>query len=498
MSNRIHQRDATALPTPTLPVHGEGENASPASVEHPSPACGGGWEGEQRTNHRSSTAKRRRIVILGAAGRDFHNFNVVYRQDPAVEVVAFTAAQITGIAGRRYPPELGGPLYPDGIPILDETGLDALIRREAIRQAVFAYSDVPHLHVMHLASRVLAAGADFALLGPESTQLRARVPVIAVSAVRTGCGKSQTSRYLAGLLREKGLRVGVVRHPMPYGNLGDEAVQRFANASDLDAARCTLEEREEYEPHLAIGNTVYAGVDYGRILELAQEENDLILWEGGNNDFPFFRPDWHIVLVDPLRAGHEETFHPGEATLRMADTVVIGKTDSAAAADVARVEASVRRLNPGADLLRAASPARLDDPAAVAGKRVAVVEDGPTVTHGGMAFGAGWLAARRAGAEIVDARPWAAPEIAAAYARYPQLGSVLPALGYSGAQLRDLRATLDAMPVDAIVSASPIDLSRLLAPGKPVIRARYEYAEVDSPGLAGRLEIFLKAHPCAS
>ncbi len=441
---------------------------------------------------------RRRIVILGAAGRDFHNFNVVYRQDPDVRVVAFTAAQIAGIAGRRYPPELAGPLYPEGLPILDEAELDALIRREAVHQVVFAYSDVPHPHVMHLASRVLAAGADFVLLGPESTQLRARVPVIAVSAVRTGCGKSQTSRYLAGLLREKGLRVGVVRHPMPYGKLEDEAVQRFAHAADLDAARCTLEEREEYEPHLAIGHTVYAGVDYGRILEMAEAENDLLLWEGGNNDFPFFAPDWHIVLVDPLRPGHEDSFHPGEATLRMADTVVIGKTDSAAADDVARVEAAVRRLNPGADLLRAASPARLDDAAAVAGKRVAVVEDGPTVTHGGMAFGAGWLAARRAGAEIVDPRPWAAPEIAAAYARYPQLGAVLPALGYSEAQLRDLRATLAAMPVDAIVSASPIDLKRLLAPGKPVVRARYEYAEAERPGLAGRLDDFLKAHPCGS
>jgi predicted GTPase len=440
----------------------------------------------------------RRIVILGAAGRDFHNFNVVYRHDARARVVAFTATQIIGIAGRRYPPELAGARYPDGIPILDEAELDGLIRREAIDQVVFAYSDVSHVHVMHLASRVLAAGADFALLGPKATQLRARVPVIAVSAVRTGCGKSQTSRYLAGLLREKGLRVGVVRHPMPYGNLKDQAVQRFTRAGELDAARCTVEEREEYEPHLAIGHTVYAGVDYGRILELAQAENNLILWEGGNNDFPFYRPDWHIVLVDPLRPGHEDAYHPGEAVLRMADTVIVVKTDSAEAADVARVEASARRLNPGADILRAASPARLDDPAALAGKRVAVVEDGPTVTHGGMAFGAGWLAARRAGAEIVDPRPWAAPEIAAAYARHTQLGAVLPALGYSEAQLRDLRATLDSMPVEAIVSASPIDLARLVAPGKPVVRARYEFAETESPGLAGRLDAFLKAHPRAS
>ena len=440
----------------------------------------------------------RRIVILGAAGRDFHNFNVVYRGDAATTVVAFTAAQISGIAGRRYPPELAGPLYPEGIPILDEAELEGLIRGEAIDQVVFAYSDVSHEHVMHLASRVLAAGADFALLGPKSTQLRAKVPVIAVSAVRTGCGKSQTSRYLARLLKQRGLRVAVVRHPMPYGNLKEQAVQRFSRGEELDAAHCTVEEREEYEPHLAIGHSVYAGVDYGRILALAEAENDLILWEGGNNDFPFFRPDWHIVLVDPLRPGHEAAYHPGEATLRMADTVVIVKTDSAAAAAVEQVIANVRRLNPSAEIIRAASPARLDDPAAVSGKRVVVVEDGPTVTHGGMPYGAGWLAARRAGALIVDPRPWAAPEIAAAYARYPHLAEVLPALGYSEAQLDDLCATLDAVPADLVVSASPIDLCQLVTPNKPVVRARYEYAEAESPGLAGCLDAFLKRLPCAS
>jgi len=443
-------------------------------------------------------AARRRIAILGAAGRDFHNFNVVYRNDAATQVVAFTAAQIAGIAGRRYPPELAGPLYPEGIPILDEAELEGLIRREAVDQVIFAYSDVTHEHVMHLASRVLAAGADFALLGPKATQLRAQVPVIAITAVRTGCGKSQTSRYLARLLKERGLRVGVVRHPMPYGNLEEQAVQCFTRAGELDAAHCTVEEREEYEPHLAIGHTLYAGVDYGRILELAEAENDLILWEGGNNDFPFFRPDWHIVLVDPLRPGHETTYHPGEATLRMADTVVIVKTDSAQAAAVEQVMANVRRLNPSAEIIRAASPASLDDPAAVTGRRVVVVEDGPSVTHGGMSFGAGWLAARRAGAEIVDPRPWAAPEIAAAYARYPHLAEVLPALGYSGAQLDDLVATLNAVPADVVVSASPIDLCQLITPNKPVVRARYEYAEVESPGLAGRLDAFLKRLQCAS
>ena len=437
-------------------------------------------------------ADRRRIVLLGAAGRDFHNFNVVYRDDPSVQVVAFTAAQISGIAGRSYPPELAGPFHPEGIPIVDEAELEGLVRGLAVDQVVFAYSDVSHEHVMHLASRALAAGADFALLGPQATQLRARLPVIAVTAVRTGCGKSQTSRYLARLLRQRGLRAGLVRHPMPYGKLAEQAVQRFTRAEDLAAARCTLEEREEYEPHLAIGHTVYAGVDYARILELAEAENDLILWDGGNNDFPFYRPDWHICLADPLRPGHEAAYHPGEATLRMADTVVIVKTDSAPAAGVDQVIASVRRLNPAAEILRAASPARLDDPGLAAGKRVVVVEDGPTVTHGGMPFGAGWLAAKAAGAEIVAPRPWAAGEIAAAYARYPHLADVLPALGYSPAQLEDLRATLDAVPADLVISASPIDLGRLVAPGKPVARVRYEYAEAESPGLAGRLDAFVE------
>lgn len=440
----------------------------------------------------------RRIVILGAAGRDFHDFNVVYRDDAAVEVVAFTAAQISGIAGRRYPPELAGPLYPQGIPIVDEAELEALIRREAVDQVVFAYSDVSHEYVMHLASRALAAGADFTLLGPRSTQLVARVPVIAVTAVRTGCGKSQTARYLARLMKDRGLRMGVIRHPMPYGNLKEEAVQRFSRAEDLAAAHCTLEEREEYEPHLALGHTVYAGVDYARILDLAQAENDLILWEGGNNDFPFIRPDWHICLVDPLRPGHESSYHPGEATLRMADTVVIVKTDSAPAADVERVEANARRLNPTADLLRATSPARLDDPETVRDRRVLVVEDGPPVTHGGMAHGAGWLAAKQAGAEIIDPRPWAAPLIAAAFERYPHLNDVLPALGYSQAQLDDLAATLNAVPADVVVSATPMDLGRLITANKPVVRARYDYAETESPGLAGRLDAFLEKAICAS
>ena len=433
------------------------------------------------------------MLILGAAGRDFHNFNVVYRDDPAVEVVAFTAAQIEGIAGRRYPAALAGPFYPDGIAIADEAELEALCRDLAVDQAVFAYSDVPHAHVLHVASRVMAAGADFVLLGPRRTMLPSRLPVIAVSAVRTGCGKSQTARYLSRLLRGRGLRVAVIRHPMPYGDLERAAVQRFASRADLDEAHCTVEEREEYEPHLAAGNTVFAGVDYRRVLDAAEAEADIILWDGGNNDFPFVRPDLHVVLADPLRPGHETSHHPGEAVLRMADVVVIAKTDAAAAADVQRVADACRRINPRAPVLRAASPIRLDDAQAVRGRRVLVVEDGPSTTHGGMPYGAGYVAAVRAGAErIVDPRPYAAPQIAAAYARYPHLGPVLPALGYSPAQVDALRATIAAVPADVVVSGTPIDLAALIRPDKPVIRARYEYAEAETPGLAGEIEKFLE------
>ncbi|WP_153111182.1 cyclic 2,3-diphosphoglycerate synthase [Propionivibrio limicola] len=435
---------------------------------------------------------RRRIVILGAAGRDFHNFNVAFRNDAAIEVVAFTAAQISGIANRRYPAELAGAFYPNGINIVDEAGLEMLLREHAVDEVIFAYSDVPHEYVMHLASRALAAGADFSLLGPRSTQLPARVPVIAITAVRTGCGKSQTSRYLARLLKERGLHVGVVRHPMPYGDLARQAAQRFTCLADLAAAQCTVEEREEYEPHLAIGHTVYAGVDYARILRLAEAENDLLLWDGGNNDFSFFRPDWNICLVDPMRVGHESGYHPGEAVVRMADTVLIAKTDTAAPTAVAQLAANIRHLNPAAEIIRTASPARLDEPAAVAGKRVVVVEDGPTVTHGGMPSGAGWLAAKAAGAVIVDPRPWAVGVLAAAYERYPHLADVVPALGYSDEQLNDLHATLDAIPADAIVSASPSDLGRLMALEKPMLRVRYDYAEAETPGLAGRLNAFLE------
>jgi len=433
-----------------------------------------------------------RVVIVGAAGRDFHNFNVVYRDDAAFEVVAFTAAQIPDIAGRRYPPALAGPRYPAGIPIVPETELEEACRSRGVGLVVFAYSDVPHAHVMHVASRALAVGADFALLGPDRTMLRASVPVIAVSAVRTGCGKSQTARWIARRLRERGLRVAVIRHPMPYGDLARQAVQRFADRADLAAGRCTIEEREEYEPHLAAGNVVYAGVDYARIVAAAQAEADVIVWDGGNNDFPFVRPDLHIVLADPLRPGDETGHHPGEAVLRMADVIVIAKTNAAAAADVARVADAARRANPRASVVRAASPIRLDDPTAVRGKRVVVVEDGPSTTHGGMPYGAGYVAAIEGGAaEVVHPRAYAAPAIAALYSDYPHLGPVLPAMGYSPEQLAALARSIDAVPADVVVSGTPVDLAALVHLAKPVVRARYEFAEVETPGLGGEIDRFL-------
>lgn len=436
--------------------------------------------------------KLTRVLIVGAAGRDFHDFNVVFRDDARFEVVAFTAAQIPGIAGRRYPPALAGPRYPAGIPIVPEAELEAVCRRHGVGLVVFAYSDVAHAYVMHIASRALAAGADFTLPGPRRTMLAAAVPVIAVSAVRTGCGKSQTARWIARRLRERGLRVAVIRHPMPYGDLERQAVQRFADRGDLAAAECTIEEREEYEPHLAAGNIVYAGVDYARIVAAAQAESDVIVWDGGNNDFPFVRPDLHVVLVDPLRAGDETSHHPGEAVLRMADVVLVAKTNVAAAAEVERVTAAARRVNPDAQVLRGASPVRLDDPAAVRGKRVVVVEDGPSTTHGGMPWGAGYVAAREGGAaEIVDPRAYADPGIAALYAQYPQLGPVLPAMGYSPAQLAALARSIDAVPADVVVSGTPVDLAALTSIAKPVVRARYEFAEVDSPGLGDAIDDFL-------
>ena len=432
-----------------------------------------------------------RVVILGAAGRDFHNFNVAFRDDPGCEVVAFTAAQSPGIAGRRYPGALAGPRYPEGIPIVAEDRLEQLIREQRADLVVFAYSDVLHLNVMHLASRALACGADFTLLGPSRTMLRSRLPVIAVSAVRTGCGKSQTARYLSQRLRGLALRCAVIRHPMPYGDLERERVQRFATLQDLHEAHCTLEEREEYEPHLAAGNLVYAGVDYAAILERAEQEADVILWDGGNNDFPFLRPNVHVVLVDALRPGQEAAYHPGEAVLRMADVVVIAKADAAAVSDVHRLRQSVHDLNPRALVVRGASPVALQDEAAVRGRRALVVEDGPTLTHGGMAYGAGFVAASRAGASIVDPRASAAPEIAAVYAQYPHIGPVLPAMGYSPGQLAALRATVEQSDADVVVCGTPVDLAALLGTRKPVVRARYEFAELDAPGLWDEVERLL-------
>jgi predicted GTPase len=432
-----------------------------------------------------------RTLIMGAAGRDFHNFNVVFRDDPTHEVVAFTAAQIPDIAGRRYPPALAGRHYPDGIPIVDEARLAELCREERVQQVVFAYSDVSHGQVMHCASIALAAGADFILLGPRRTMLEARVPVIAVSAVRTGCGKSQTSRWLSRLLRRAGLSAAVIRHPMPYGDLERQAVQRFAHRGDLQRAGCSVEEREEYEPHLALGNPVYAGVDYGRILARAEAEAQLILWDGGNNDFPFIRPHLHIVLVDPLRPGHEASHHPGEAVLRMADIVVIAKVNSAADADIQQVTENVRRINPAAAIVRAASPVQLEEPERVRGKRVLVVEDGPSITHGGMPYGAGYVAATRARAgRIVDPHRFAVGEIARMYVRYPHIGPVLPALGYHPGQLEDLRATIAAAAADVVVTATPCELSALIEIDKPVVCARYEYAEAGEPGLGALVEAF--------
>ncbi|MEL6248823.1 MAG: cyclic 2,3-diphosphoglycerate synthase [Cyanobacteria bacterium J06627_15] len=447
---------------------------------------------------------RTQVVIMGAAGRDFHNFNWVYRRDPQYEVVAFTAAQISGISGRYYPPALAGPLYPAGIPIVDERELESLCKAHSVDQVVFAYSDVPHAQVMHAASRALAAGASFILLGPEQTMIQAKVPVIAVSAVRTGCGKSQTTRWLSALLRRRGLRTAVIRHPMPYGDLAQQAVQRFVTRADLDEAQCTVEEREEYEPHLEAGNVVYAGVDYAEIVSRAEREADLILWDGGNNDFPFIRPDLHIVLVDPLRAGHETTHHPGEVVLRMADIVVVAKADAAATAAIQQVEATVSQINPQAAIVRAASPIRLENLAAVGAPAdltkltALVIEDGPTTTHGGMAYGAGYVAATQAHiGQLIDPRPYAAPDIAAVYKSYPHIGRVLPAMGYSPEQLEALCQTINATPADVVIAATPIDLAALIQVNKPVLRARYEFAEINASTLTQHIDAFLSRLPVA-
>jgi predicted GTPase len=418
-----------------------------------------------------------RVLILGAAGRDFHNFNVCYRDDPKREVVAFTATQIPNIADRRYPPELAGPRYPDGIPIYPQSELERLIREMRVDEVVFSYSDVSHQHVMNVASAVLAAGADFVLLGPRRTMLRSTRPVVSIGAVRTGAGKSPAARRVAEIIRTAGWRLVVVRHPMPYGDLAAQACQRFATLDDLDHQQCTIEEREEYEPHITRGTIVYAGVDYEKILRAAEAEAEVILWEGGNNDFPFYAPDLHLVVVDPHRPGHELSYHPGEANLRMADIAIIGKVNTASAEGVAAVRESTGRLNPGAALIDADLLITVDDEALVAGRRALVIEDGPTLTHGEMAYGAGVIAARRLGATLVDPRPWATPSLQEVYRRYAQLGTLLPAMGYGNTQVKELEQTIAATPCDVVVCATPVDLRRLISIGQPVARVTYDLRE---------------------
>lgn len=425
-----------------------------------------------------------RVIIMGAAGRDFHNFNTYFRDHPGYQVVAFTATQIPNIERRTYPTELAGERYPEGVPIYPESELIDLIKDRSIDQVIFAYSDVPHEYVMNKASDVLAAGADFRLMGLDTTQLESEKPVVSVCAVRTGSGKSQTSRRVARILKELGHQVAVIRHPMPYGDLAAQAVQRFAEYEDLEKHDCTIEEREEYEPHLEMGSIVYAGVDYERILHEAEEEADVILWDGGNNDLPFYVSDLHIVLVDPHRPGHELTYHPGEANLLIADIVLINKIGTAEPDDVLTVRDNVARRNPRAIVIDAASPISVDDPGAIRGRRVLVVEDGPTLTHGEMAYGAGWVAARRFGAsEIVDPRPFAVGSIRATFANYPTTGAVLPAMGYGEEQRRELEQTINAADADLVLIGTPIDLGRLIDFNKPYQRVQYDLQVIGQPDL---------------
>ncbi|MCZ6779288.1 MAG: cyclic 2,3-diphosphoglycerate synthase [Acidobacteriota bacterium] len=433
--------------------------------------------------------KPTRVLILGAAGRDFHNFNTCFRGRPEVQVMAFTATQIPDIAGRRYPAELAGEGYPEGIQILDEQDLEQHIRDLEIDEVVFAYSDISHEHVMHLASRALAAGADFRLLGPERTLLSASVPVVSICAVRTGCGKSQTSRRVCEILREAGKRVVVVRHPMPYGDLARQTVQRFATIEDLKSHDCTVEEMEEYEPHITCGTVVYAGVDYQAILRRAEAEADVVIWDGGNNDLPFFRADIEIVVVDPHRTGHELCYHPGEANLRRADCVVINKVDSAAPENVKRLRETIREVNPGATIVEADSLISLDTDNGIAGKRVLAIEDGPTLTHGGMKYGAASVAANRQGAsELVDPRDVAVGKVAETFSQYPDLGPVLPAVGYGAEQIADLEATIQRVDCDVILIGTPVDLRRLVRFPRPAHRVSYNLVERGEPSLTSVLK----------
>jgi predicted GTPase len=434
-----------------------------------------------------------KVIIMGAAGRDFHNFNVYFRNNAAYEVVAFTATQIPGIEGRLYPPELAGSNYPKGIPIYPEAELPRLIKENGIDQVVFAYSDVSHEYVMHKASIALASGADFRLMGPKTTMLKAKVPVVSVGAVRTGSGKSQTSRQVAKILKNKGLRVVVIRHPMPYGDLRKQICQRFASYEDLDKYECTIEEREEYEPHIDNGIIVYAGVDYEKILREAEKESDVIVWDGGNNDLPFYTPDLHIVVADPHRAGHEVAYHPGEANLRMANVVIINKVDTADPQNVKQVKANIRMANPNAIILDAASPITVDKPELIKGKRVLVIEDGPTLTHGNMPYGAATIIAKRLGpSEIIDPKPYAVGSIKDTYKKYTHLGAILPALGYGEKQIAELKETIDHTPCDVIIIGTPIDLRRVMTINKPTVRVKYELQVLGSVSLEQILERFLQ------
>lgn len=432
--------------------------------------------------------KRIRTLIMGAAGRDFHNFNVYFRNNEQYDVVAFTATQIPGIEGRQYPKELAGDLYPQGIPIYEEARLDDLIRELQVEQVVFSYSDVSHGYVMHKASQVMTSGADFHLLGATATQIKSTKPIVSVCAVRTGSGKSQTSRAVVATLQSFGLKVVAVRHPMPYGNLIAQQVQRFAEYDDLDEYECTIEEREEYEPYIDRGAVIYAGVDYEKILRKAEEEADVIVWDGGNNDLSFYQSDYHIVVVDPHRPGHELAYYPGEVNLRMADVVLINKVDTADYENVLAVRKNIQSVNPDALVLEAASPIFVDNPEAIRGKRVLVVEDGPTLTHGEMAYGAGVVAARRFGAaEMIDPRPFAVGSIVDTYQKYPTTGAVLPAMGYGPKQMAELEATINNSDADLVIVATPIDLRRVINVKLPMERVRYELQVIGTPTLADLL-----------
>jgi len=437
--------------------------------------------------------QKTRVIIMGAAGRDFHNFNVYFRNNEAYEVVAFTATQIPGIEGRTYPTELAGPMYPNGIPIYPEEELPQLIRKHNIDQVVFAYSDVSHETVMHKASLVLAAGADFRFMGPNTTMVKSKVPIVSVCAVRTGSGKSQTSRTVAKILKNKGLRVAAIRHPMPYGDLREQVWQRFATYDDLNKHKCTIEEREEYEPHIDNGIIVYAGVDYEKILREAEKESDVIVWDGGNNDMSFYKPDLNIVVADPHRAGHELTYHPGETNIRMADVVIVNKVDTANPEKVRLVKENIKMVNPKAMILDAASPVTADAPELIKGKRVLVIEDGPTLTHGNMPYGAGTIMAKNSGAaEIVDPKPYAVGSIKEAYKKYSHLGAILPALGYGDKQVAELKETIDRIPCDVVVIGTPIDLRRVITINKPTVRVKYELKVLGPVPLEQVLDEFLQ------